>query len=157
LIPPLGSACPPIGAKGERLHDWAYLELTDLEADEFRSSALGLWTRGLLMRRRITGGELAYSSTWCLAGTPIETLVAVEGHRWAIEDSFGIAKNELGPTHNETCSWHRWQRHVSLVMPAFAMMAVIRHHANLADEQILTGVSLDRGHSSAGPSRTSAA
>jgi hypothetical protein len=32
--------------------------------------------------------------------------------------------------HNETRSWHGWHRHVSLVMLAFAMMAVIRHQAN---------------------------
>lgn len=62
----------------------------------------------------------------------METLVRVEGHRWAIEDSFETAKNELGLDHNETRSWHGWHRHVSLVMLAFAMMASIRHHANAA-------------------------
>jgi SRSO17 transposase len=30
----------------------------------------------------------------------------------------------------ETRSWHGWHRHVSLVMLAFAMMAVIRYRAN---------------------------
>ena len=34
----------------------------------------------------------------------METLVAVEGRRWAIEDSFETAKNELGLDHNETRS-----------------------------------------------------
>jgi SRSO17 transposase len=57
-------------------------------------------------------------------------LVAVEGHRWAIEDSFETAKNEFGLDHNETRSWHGWHRHVSLVMLAFAMMADIRDRAN---------------------------
>ena len=60
----------------------------------------------------------------------MKKLVSVEGHRWAIEDSFETAKNELGLDHNETRSWHGWHRHVSLVMLAFAMMAVIRHQAN---------------------------
>jgi hypothetical protein len=55
--------------------------------------------------------------------------LAVEGHRWAIEDSFETAKNEFGLDHNESRSWHGWHRHVSLVMLAFAMMAVIRHRA----------------------------
>ena len=85
---------------------------------------------GLLIRRNIADGDLAFFSTWCPAGTGIETLVKVEGHRWAIEDSFETAKNELGLDHNETRSWHGWHRHVSLVMLAFAMMAAIRHHAN---------------------------
>jgi hypothetical protein len=57
-------------------------------------------------------------------------LVRVEGQRWAIEDAFETAKTELGLTHNETRSWHGWHRHVSLVMLAFAMMAVVRQRAN---------------------------
>ena len=117
------------GSKGARLHEWAYCELADLEAadDQGRS---GLWTRGLLVRRNLSDGERAYFTTWCPAGTTVETLVAVEGRRWAIEDAFETAKNELGLDHNETRSWHGWHRHVSLVMLAFAMMAVVRHHAS---------------------------
>jgi SRSO17 transposase len=118
------------GTKGARLHDWAYLELADLDAGDFDATFPGIWTRGLLIRRNIADGDLAFFSTWCPIRTPIETLVRVEGHRWAIEDSFETAKNELGLDHNETRSWHGWRRHVSLVMLAFAMMATIRHHAN---------------------------
>lgn len=120
------------GTKGARLHDWAYCELADLDADEYSDTETGLWTRGLLIRRNISDGDLAFFSTWCPAGTGIQTLVSVEGHRWAIEDSFETAKNELGLDHNETRSWHGWHRHVSLVMLAFAMMAVIRYRANNA-------------------------
>jgi len=119
------------GTKGARLHDWAYLELADLDAGEYNRTVTGKWTRGLLIRRNIADGDLAFFSTWCPRDTPMEKLVLVEGHRWAIEDSFETAKNELGLDHNETRSWHGWHRHVSLVMLAFAMMAVIRHHANV--------------------------
>src|SRR4051794_26005448 len=118
------------GAKGERVFDWAYLELADLEAAEYNQSLTGLWTRGLLIRRNIADGELAFFTTWCPAGTPVAVLVTVEGRRWAIEDGFETAKNELGLDHNETRSWHGWHRHVSLVMLAFAMMAAIRRQAN---------------------------
>ncbi len=123
------------GTKGARFHDWAYCELADLGADEYDETQSGLrtanlWTRGLLIRRNINDGDLAFFTTWCPTGTPIQALVAVEGHRWAIEDSFETAKNELGLDHNETRSWHGWHRHVSLVMLAFAMMAVIRYRAN---------------------------
>ena len=118
------------GTKGPRLHDWAYVELADLEASQDNDTLAGEWTRGLLIRRNIATGDLAFFSTWSPKGTPIEKLVAVEGHRWAIEDSFETAKNELGLDHNETRSWHGWHRHVSLVMLAFAMIAVIRHRAN---------------------------
>src|SRR5271163_2175362 len=119
------------GTKGPRLHDWAYLELADLDAGQYNSALTGQWTRGLLIRRNTADGDLAFFSTWCPKGTPIEKLVSVEGHRWAIEDSFEAAKNELGLDHNESRSWHGWHRHISLVMLAFAMMALIRHRANV--------------------------
>jgi SRSO17 transposase len=118
------------GSKGPRLDDWAYVELADLEAQEYSDEHTGLWTRGLLIRRSLNDQDLAFFSTWCRAGTPIDTLVRVEGQRWAIEDAFETAKTELGLTHNETRSWHGWHRHVSLVMLAFAMLAVVRQRAN---------------------------
>lgn len=145
------------GTKGPRLHDWAYLELAHLDADEYVDRAEGLWTRGLLIRRHRAGGELAFFSTWCPAGTRLETLVAVEGCRWSIEDAFETAKNELGLDHNETRSWHGWHRHVSLVMLAFAVLAVTRCKANAAAGQIPPSMSRRSTRSSAGLSRKSAA
>jgi SRSO17 transposase len=119
------------GTKGPRLYDWAYLELADLEAEDVGCpGSLEVWTRGLLIRRSLADQSLAFFTTWCPAGTPLETLVRVEGCRWAIEDGFETAKNELGLDHNETRTWHGWHRHVSLVMLAFALLAVIRRRAN---------------------------
>lgn len=120
------------GTKGERVHDWAYFELADLEADEYVYGVIGTWTRRLLMRRHVAGDDLAFFTTWCPAGTTIETRVGVEGHRWAIGDSFETAKNELGLDHHETRSWHGWRRHVSLAMLAFARLAAIRTRDNAA-------------------------
>jgi SRSO17 transposase len=116
------------GTKGPRLYDWAYLELADLDARSLFGcrSARPMWTRGLLIRRGLSDGKMAFFSTWCPTGTPLEVLVEVEGRRWAIED----AKTELGLAHNETRSWHGWHRHVSLVMLAFAMLMAIRHRAD---------------------------
>jgi SRSO17 transposase len=126
-----GNAFPRArAARGRASTTGAYLELADLDAAEYNDCATGRWTRGLLIRRSLSDGECAYFTTWCPAGTTIETLVAVEGQRWTIEDAFETAKNELGLDHNETRSWHGWQRHVSLVMLAFAMLATIRHKAN---------------------------
>jgi SRSO17 transposase len=81
-------------------------------------------------RRNIADGDVSYFTTWCPAKTSIETLVGVEGHRWAIEDSFETAKNEFGLDHNETRSWHRWHHHVSFAMLAFATMAAVQYQAN---------------------------
>jgi SRSO17 transposase len=147
------------GTQGARLYNWAYLELADLEADEVNPALRGTWTRGLLIRRSLSDQSLAYFTTWCPAGTPIETLVAVESSRWAIEDSFETAKTELGLDHNETRSWHGGHRHVSLVMLAFAMLATIRHHANqIALSQTLIRASQNqRRPLSAGRSRKSVA
>jgi SRSO17 transposase len=50
--------------------------LADLEAAEYDDSLSGLWTRGLLVRRSVADGELAFFSTRCPAGTGIEALVA---------------------------------------------------------------------------------
>ncbi len=116
------------GTKGPRLHDWAYVELADLEAGQYNDTLAGEWTRGLLIRRNIANGDLAFS-TWGPKGTPMAKLVAGE----VIAGLSRIVlrpQNELGLDHNETRSWHGWHRHVSLVMLAFAMMAVIRHRAN---------------------------
>ena len=49
-----------------------------------------------------------------------------------LEDCFETSKNEFGLDHNETRSRYGWQRHVSLAMLAFAIMAAIRHRANQA-------------------------
>ena len=95
----------------------------------------------MLIRRNISDGDPPSSRhgpssrLGARLARVFKTLVAVEGHRWAIEDSFETAKNEFGLDHNETRSWHGWHRpvelgHVSLVMLAFAMMAVIRTRAN---------------------------
>ena len=114
------------GAKGPRLYD--YLELAEVAADVADTPASAtVWTAGLLVRRRLGDGELAYFLTRCPQGTPLAVLV--EGRRWAIEDAFETAKTELGLAHNETRSWQGWHRHVSLVMLAFAMLMVIRHKA----------------------------
>ena len=144
------------GTKGPRLSDWAYLELADLGAGEYRRGATGVWTRGLLIRRSPADGGCAYFTTWCPAGTTIETLVAVEGRRWAIEDAFETAKAELGLDHDETRSWHGWHRHVSLVMLAFAMLAAIRCRAAAPPPpKTLIDLTRTRRASSAGPSRRS--
>ncbi len=145
------------GTRGPRLFEWAYLELADLdaEAEGYRGSH-GLWTRGLLIRRHLADRSLAFFTTWCPGGTSIEALARVEGRRWAIADAFETAKTELGLAHNETRSWHGWHRHVSLVMLAFALPAVIRHRANAVASPPKSAAATERRRPwCAGPSRRS--
>jgi len=142
------------GTKGERLYDWLYCPMADLQASEYSDTLCGTWTRGLLVRRNPVDGDLRYFTTWCPQGTPLDTLVRVEGTRWRIEESFETAKNEFGLDHNETRSWHGWHRHVSLVMLAYAMMAAVRSQANAA--ALKKNLLRTRKNSSAGRSRISA-
>ena len=60
------------GTKGARLNDWVYYELADLDAAEYDEACTGLWTRGLLIRRKISDGDLAFFSTRCPVGTGVE-------------------------------------------------------------------------------------
>jgi SRSO17 transposase len=145
------------GTKVPRLYDWAYLELADLEAEDvgYVGSPL-VWTRGLLIRRSLADQSLAFFTTWCPQGTPLEVLVQVEGCRWVIEDGFEAAKTELGLEHNETRSWHGWYRHVSLVMLAFALLTVIRHRANTTPPPPKSTAAAPRRRWCAGRSRRSA-
>jgi len=50
------------GTKGPRWYDWCYLELADLEAEEFNDQNHGLWTRGLLIRRCVSACKIGSDS-----------------------------------------------------------------------------------------------
>ena len=47
------------------------------------------------IRRNIADGDLAFFTTWCPAGTGIDVLVSVAGHRWAIEESFDPRRGRI--------------------------------------------------------------
>jgi hypothetical protein len=56
----------------------------------------------------------------------METLVAVAGRRWTIEESVGAAKGEVGLDQYEVRHYHGWYRHITLAMLALAYLAVVR-------------------------------
>ena len=64
------------GTKGERLYDWACIELAD-------PGIAGTWTRGLPGRRTVAEGRSRLFPAWCPAGTDIGKPGGVEGRRWA--------------------------------------------------------------------------
>jgi SRSO17 transposase len=107
------------GTKGPRLYDWAYLQLADLDAARDYPGSRGVWTRGLLIRRSLVDQELAFFATWCPQGTPIGTLVRVEGRRWAIEDAFEADRTRPRP--------QREQELARLAPPRLAGHARLRH------------------------------
>jgi len=110
------------GAKGPRLFDWALVRLVLPQQSGFEQA--------LLIRRPLDAPddpkELAYYLTFAPSGTLLETLVAVAGRRWTIEESLEAAKGEVGLDHYEVRHYHGWYRHITLAMLALAYLAVVR-------------------------------
>ena len=93
------------GAKGPRVYDWARVALT-----RPGWPGRGCW---LLARRRLTDGELAFSACFGLTRTTLAELVGVAGARWAVEECFQAAKDQVGLDHYQVRRWDAWYRHVT--------------------------------------------
>ena len=114
-------SCGP-GLKGERLYDWAFVSWPHPEDAGF--------TRGFLVRRSLSDpDDLAYFFTNAPKRTPLKTIVRIAGSRWAIEECFEQAKQEVGLDEYEVRSWIGWHRHITLAMLAHATLSVIRSQA----------------------------
>ena len=70
------------------------------------------------------GPELAFYRCAGPARTPLAELVRVAGARWAIEETFGTAKNEAGLDQYQARAYTAWYRHTTLAMLATAYLAV---------------------------------
>jgi SRSO17 transposase len=104
------------GAKGLRLYAWAAIRLPWTTDEGFE--------RWLLIRRsRKEPEKFAYYLVFAPEGTALAELAGAAGLRWAIEECFERAKDDLGLDHCEARSWHGWHRHMSLVMAAAAFLA----------------------------------
>jgi SRSO17 transposase len=109
------------GAKGPRAYDWARVAL-------LRPGwpGRGFW---LLVRRRLSDGELAFDACFGPARTTLGELVGVAGMRWAVEESFQTAKGQVGLDHYEVRRYDAWYRHATLAMVALAFLAAVRAQA----------------------------
>jgi SRSO17 transposase len=104
------------GAKGLRLYDWARIRRPWTSDDGFE-----YWL--LVRRKRSASAERAYYLVFAPPGSTLAELAAVAGLRWAIEECFERAKDDLGLDHCEARSWHGWHRHMSLCMAALAFLS----------------------------------
>ena len=103
------------GAKGPRLYYWARLSLS------FEGPAG--FERWVLVRKSLKDpNAMAYYFAFCKKGTSLAELAGAAGARWAIEECFLRAKDDLGLDHCEARSWHGWHRHMTLVMIAAAFL-----------------------------------
>ncbi len=113
------------GAKGRRLYDWARVELAV-------PAGPGM-ARWLLVRRSRRDGELAFYACFGPAQTSLLGLVRVAGTRWAVEEGFQQAKNEVGLDHYEVRRWPGWYRHITLALLAHAFLVITRTKATTSD------------------------
>jgi SRSO17 transposase len=109
------------GAKGPRVYDWARVALT-----RPGWPGRGFW---LLARRRLSDGELAFYACFGPARTTLAELVRVAGARWAVEECFQTAKDQVGLDHYQVRRYDAWYRHTSLAMVAQAFLAAVRAQA----------------------------
>jgi SRSO17 transposase len=111
------------GAHGQRLYDWARVELL--------AGFDPGWARWVLARRSIPTEpgeepELAYYVCAGPADTGLEQLTAVAGGRWRIEECFQAAKNEAGLASYQVRDYTAWYRHITLAMLAHAYLSATR-------------------------------
>ncbi|WP_425545107.1 IS701 family transposase [Dactylosporangium roseum] len=105
------------GAKGDRDYDWAWITITPPAGE-----AAGY--HSLLIRRRISDGELAFYRCWSPRPVPLRALVRVAGTRWNVETCFQTGKT-IGLDEPQVRRWDSWYRHTTLVMLAHAILTVI--------------------------------
>ncbi len=104
------------GAQGERVYDWALLPL--------RPAMEEGWRHALLVRRHpVRAEETTFYLVHQPDDAPLAEVVRAAGSRWAIEDTFKLAKGQAGLDHYETRSWRGWHRHITLALWALAILA----------------------------------
>ena len=104
-----------MGAQGERRYDWLTIPL--------RPALVDGWTHALLVRRHPTRpAERAYYLVYSRDDTPVAEIVRAAGSRWAVEDTFKLAKGQVGLDHYEVRSWRGWHRHMTLALWALAIL-----------------------------------
>jgi SRSO17 transposase len=129
------------GAKGERLYDWA---VASLHPSDHTPPGWGRW---LLARRQILTAEereqdkqpeIAYYLCAGPPGTTDEDLIRVAGARWAIEECFQTAKNEVGLDQYQVRRYDAWYRHITLALLAHVYLSVT---AAIAPKDLVTASS----------------
>ena len=114
-IPRAGPPSPSVpGAKGPRTYQRARAQVRPLPV---HPNGPEHW---LLARRSLAAPDLAHHLAAALAKTPQRELARITGVRWAIEETFQTAKNEVGLDHYQVRRDPGWYRHITLAMLAHA-------------------------------------
>ncbi|MGP2440879.1 hypothetical protein [Streptomyces sp. JW3] len=75
-------------------------------------------------------GELVCGIAYFLChthpGATVAELVAAAGQRWMVEESFQVAKGQVGLDEHEVRKWCSWYRHTTVCMLAMAFLVTVR-------------------------------
>ncbi len=115
------------GSQGERVYDWACLQLPAAT-----TAGMAHWL--LVRRKRSDPTELAYFRAWGPEATQLPELVRVAGMRWATQESFEDAKGSVGLDQYEVRKWTAWYRHITLTLVAHAYLEVTRRQGNAEEK-----------------------
>jgi len=102
------------GAKGPRRYAWAWITIAGSRDHQW-----------LLIRRNRTTGELAFYRCYSPVPVVLAELVRVAGTRWAVEECFQTAKDQVGLDQYQVRGWTGWHRYITLAMLALAVLTVM--------------------------------
>jgi hypothetical protein len=105
------------GSKRDRDYDWAWISIIAPDDD-----AAG--QHSVLIRRRISDGEVAFYHSWSPQPGLLPVLVWVASTRWNVETCIQTGKT-IGLDEPPVRRWDSWFRHTTLVMLAHAIITVI--------------------------------
>jgi len=122
------------GSKGERVYDWAWIAITPPPGESGGRHSL-------LVRRRISDGELAFYRLCSPRPVPLRVLVGVAGTRRNVQTCFQTGKT-IGLDEPQIRRWDSWYRHTTLVMLAHTIGTVIAdrerdRHRGYADQTLI--------------------
>jgi len=107
------------GSKGMRFYDWAFFTVAlpdEPPADGFEHT--------LMIRRSVADpSEVAYFLVHAPHATPTNTMVAVAGIRWRIEECNEQGKDLIGLDQHQVRTWTAFHHHVAVCMFAHAFAA----------------------------------
>ena len=80
----------------------------------------------LVIRRSLDGKETKFYLSNAQPDTPFDDMKQAVVMRWSIEQSFKIAKSELGMADYESRSYIAWQRHMIYVFLAMLFLLIMQ-------------------------------
>jgi SRSO17 transposase len=115
------------GAKGPRFYWWSRVEIAP------PGGGAGAGAHWLLARWNKKTGERAFYLCHSPSRVRLGVLVRVAGRRWRVEESFQQSKELAGLDQHQVRRWDSYQRWITLVMWAYALVVAVTLTARARD------------------------